>query len=116
MILVVGATGKVGREAVWLLAERKIPVRVFVYSSEKQPCVFPPLVETALGDLRDPRTLDPALEGQRAVDAQPLHPGLGERRELGHQRITFGGLRPITGNWAISTTLPLIGRLSSPIQ
>jgi hypothetical protein len=73
-------------------------------------------VELEPVDLELARHLDPAFEGQRAVDAQPLYPRLGERGELGHQQITFGGLRPITGNWAISTTLPLMGRLSSPIQ
>ena len=79
MILVVGATGNVGGEAVRQLAERRIPVRAFVYSSEKQPCGFPPLVETALGDLRDPRTIDPALEGvSKALLLSPLSPHLVE--------------------------------------
>jgi uncharacterized protein YbjT (DUF2867 family) len=79
MILVVGATGNVGGEAIRQLAERKIPVRAFVYSAEKQPCVFPSLVKTALGDLRDPRTLDSALEGvSKALLISNLSPHLVE--------------------------------------
>lgn len=79
MILVVGATGNVGKEAVTQLAERKVPVRAFVYSSEKQPYGLPALVETVLGDLRDPTTLGPALDGvSKALLISNLSPHLVE--------------------------------------
>jgi uncharacterized protein YbjT (DUF2867 family) len=78
MILVVGATGNVGEEAVRQLAERAIPVRAFVHSAEKQTFVSP-LVETAMGDLRDPRTLEPALDGvSKALLISNLSPHLVE--------------------------------------
>jgi uncharacterized protein YbjT (DUF2867 family) len=79
MILVVGATGSVGREAVRQLAEREIPVRALVHSPEKQSLVAAPWVETALGDLRDARTLDSALDGvSKALLISPLSPHLVE--------------------------------------
>ena len=79
MILVVGATGSVGREAVRLLAEREIPVRALVHTPEKRSLVAGPWVETVLGDLRDPRTLESALEGvSKTLLISPLSPHLVE--------------------------------------
>jgi len=75
MILVVGATGTVGREVVARLAERGQPVRALVRSPEKAAAIVGPGVEPAIGDLAHPRTLDAALDGvTRALLLSPLDP------------------------------------------
>ncbi len=75
MILVVGATGTVGRATVEQLAARGLAVRALVRSPEKAAAVAGPGVETALGDLESPRSLDAALAGvARALLVSPLDP------------------------------------------
>ena len=59
---------------------------------------------------------DPFAQRHRAVDAQGIHVCLGKRSQSRHQSPFFTGLRPIIGNCSSSTTLPLIGRLSSDSQ
>jgi uncharacterized protein YbjT (DUF2867 family) len=79
MILVVGATGAVGRQAVRELAEQNIPVRALIHSAGKEPLVAWPSVETVLGDLREASSLDSALEGvSKALLVSPLSPHLVE--------------------------------------
>ncbi|GAA2213727.1 NAD(P)H-binding protein [Nonomuraea monospora] len=60
-ILVTGATGTVGRRIVGRLAERGVPVRALTRNPGK--AAFPDGVEVACGDLTEPATLAPALEG-----------------------------------------------------
>lgn len=79
MILVIGATGRVGGEAVRLLAGRRAPVRAFVYTPEVQSLGGSLPAEIAPGDLRDPETLAAALEGvTKALLISPLEPDLAE--------------------------------------
>lgn len=79
MILVVGATGNVGREAIRQLAARKIPVRAFVHGAMKKNLDFSPSVETVLGDLWDPQTIEPALAGiSKALLISNLSPHIVE--------------------------------------
>ncbi|GAA5103531.1 SDR family oxidoreductase [Nocardia iowensis] len=65
MILVTGATGKVGRQAVTQLHEAGVEVRALVRRPESAD--LPPGVEVVLGDLSDPDSLDAALDGVHAV-------------------------------------------------
>jgi uncharacterized protein YbjT (DUF2867 family) len=60
MILVTGATGKVGSEAVRLLAARHAPVRALVRDPSRAPDDD---VEIATGDFDHPDTLDAAMRG-----------------------------------------------------
>jgi uncharacterized protein YbjT (DUF2867 family) len=60
MILVTGATGKVGSEAVRLLAARHYPTRALVRDPSRAPQDG---VETATGDFDRPATLDAAMHG-----------------------------------------------------
>ena len=64
MILVTGATGRVGGEVVRLLAARGAPVRAFVRGAHADGG---PAVEVAHGDFARPETLEPALEGVERV-------------------------------------------------
>jgi uncharacterized protein YbjT (DUF2867 family) len=75
MILIVGATGLVGSATVRQLTARRMPVRALVRSAEKATTLAGPGVETVLGDLEQPASLDAALEGvTRALLISPLNP------------------------------------------
>jgi len=67
VILVTGATGKVGREVVRQLAAEGAPVRAFVRDPSRASSVRLPGVDIAIGDLGRPETLDAALVGVNRV-------------------------------------------------
>ncbi|HLK46764.1 MAG TPA: NAD(P)H-binding protein [Bryobacteraceae bacterium] len=64
-ILVIGATGTVGREVVSQLAEAGASIRALVRNPDAAR--LPPMVELTRGDLTVPETLDAALDGIDAV-------------------------------------------------
>jgi len=63
MILIIGATGTVGRELVRLLATRGIPLRALTRDPARAEAIAYPGVEIVIGDLAAPETLAPALAG-----------------------------------------------------
>ncbi len=63
MILIVGATGLVGGATVRQLTARGVPVRALVRSAERAATLADPGVETVVGDLEQPNSLDAALDG-----------------------------------------------------
>lgn len=63
MILVTGATGKVGQEVVRQLSAAGSPVRALVRDPARASHIRLPDVEIAVGDLARPETLAPALAG-----------------------------------------------------
>ncbi len=67
MILVTGATGKVGSEAVRVLRERDLPVRAFVRSAAKAQDLAGLGAEIAEGDLESVTSIDAALAGVTSV-------------------------------------------------
>ncbi len=67
MILVTGATGKVGTHVVEQLIERRTPVRAFVRDAVAARERFGDGVEIAVGDLERVDTLRPAMEGVTAL-------------------------------------------------
>jgi uncharacterized protein YbjT (DUF2867 family) len=76
MILVVGATGTVGGAALAELRQAGVPVRALVRSAARAREVAGPGVETVVGDLADPASLDRALAGvTAALLVSPLDPG-----------------------------------------
>ncbi|GAA4907958.1 NAD(P)H-binding protein [Streptomyces coeruleoprunus] len=87
MILVAGATGNVGGEVVRALARAGEPVRALV----RKPTDVP--AEQAVGDLDDPDSLAPALDGVRGVFLLPGYrdmPGLLARmRRSGVERVVL---------------------------
>jgi len=67
MILVVGATGRLGGRLVPRFVARGLPVRALTRDSSRAAALAG--VEIATGDLRDPASLAPALAGVRIVVA-----------------------------------------------
>jgi uncharacterized protein YbjT (DUF2867 family) len=67
MILVTGATGKVGAQVVAQLAAAGAPVRALARDPEKAAWLNRPGVEVARGDLLDPDSLRAAMVGVRKV-------------------------------------------------
>lgn len=61
-VLVAGATGGVGQLTVAKLLEKGFPVRVLTRSAEKAQRMFDNQVEIAIGDIRYPDTLPPAVQ------------------------------------------------------
>ncbi len=61
-VLVVGATGRVGREVVKALLQRGAGVRALT-RKQPRPGAFPDVVEIALGDLNDPVSTAEAMKG-----------------------------------------------------
>jgi uncharacterized protein YbjT (DUF2867 family) len=75
MILITGATGRVGGATLKQLSTRAMPVRALVRNAEKAVLVAGPLVETVIGDLAQPRSLESALDGiTAALLVSPLDP------------------------------------------
>jgi uncharacterized protein YbjT (DUF2867 family) len=75
MILITGATGRIGGATLKYLASRGMALRALIRSPDKAASVAAPGVETVIGDLAEPHSLEAALE---AVDAallvSPLDP------------------------------------------
>lgn len=67
MILVTGATGKVGSEATRVLAQRGVPVRALVRDPEKAVALAQAGAEIVVGDFDDQASLDKALVGVSTV-------------------------------------------------
>ena len=67
MILVTGATGKIGQEVVSRLAAKGERVRAFVRNPARGAALQGPNVELFQGDLDDPASIARALEGVDAV-------------------------------------------------
>jgi uncharacterized protein YbjT (DUF2867 family) len=75
MILISGATGRVGSATLKQLVNRGMPVRALVRSAEKAVHVAGPLVEAVIGDLAQPHSLEAALNGvSAALLVSPLDP------------------------------------------
>jgi uncharacterized protein YbjT (DUF2867 family) len=75
MILITGATGRVGGATLKQLSNRGVPVRALLRNPEKAAAVAGPAVETAIGDLAQPRSLEAALQGvTAALLVSPLDP------------------------------------------
>jgi len=81
MILVTGATGKVGSEAVRVLRQQDVPVRALVRDPAKAQYLAAAGAELAVGDFDDPLSLKQAMHGVTSVlltspggePAQELH-------------------------------------------
>jgi uncharacterized protein YbjT (DUF2867 family) len=75
MILITGATGRVGGATLKQLSARGMPVRALVRNAEKAAIVAGPPIETVIGDLAQPRSLESALDGiTAALLVSPLDP------------------------------------------
>jgi uncharacterized protein YbjT (DUF2867 family) len=75
MLLVTGATGTTGSEVLRALKDREVPARALVRDETQAHNLRAHGFEPVTGDLGDPRTLRPALEGvERAYLVSPAGP------------------------------------------
>lgn len=66
IILVTGATGAIGPQVVGALIDAGYSIRVLIRSAGKQ-CLFPPTVDTVIGDITDYSSVEKAVTGCCAV-------------------------------------------------
>jgi uncharacterized protein YbjT (DUF2867 family) len=91
-VLVTGATGRVGRVLVDELLRAGVPVRAL--TRRPAAAALPSTVEIVAGDLTVPESLEPGLQGVRAVflvwtAAPTTAPGVVERLATYAQRVVF---------------------------
>src|SRR5689334_16289610 len=94
-VLVIGATGRVGRQVTSQLATTGIPVRAIIRNLDS--AALPPEVEVMPGDLSFPETLDQCLDGIETVflvwSAPPTAVGPAVDRITRHaRRIVFAAI------------------------
>jgi uncharacterized protein YbjT (DUF2867 family) len=87
-VLIVGATGSIGRLVVEEAGRRGHAVRALVRDSRKAPGLADD-VEIVIGDLTRPDTLTPAVEG---VDAIVFAHGSDGGGKAGAERVDYGGV------------------------
>ena len=94
MILVVGATSRVGMQAIPMLLAKGYTVRAMTRTPEKLTALAQMGVEVVKGDLRDPASLTRACEGvdQVLASAHGLNPGEASNNprtvdEVGHHSL-----------------------------
>ena len=90
-VLVVGATGSVGRHVVEVALEQGYNVRALVRDLAKAK-EFPKQVHLAQGDVTRPETLLPAVEG---IDAVVFTHGSDGQGKAGAESIDYGGVRNV---------------------
>lgn len=96
MILVTGATGKVGREVVRQLLEAEVPVRALVRDGTRASALRVPGVEVVVGDLSKPESLPRAFAGVESVFlATPAAPDQVELQSNGLEAGRRAGARRI---------------------
>lgn len=102
MILVTGAGGNVGSELTALLAHDGHPVRALVRTARPLPAsVERSGVEGVPGDLNEPTSLKPALDGVRAVfllgGYNDMPGALAVMRDAGVEQVTLLSSRSVVG-------------------
>ena len=119
-ILVIGSTGKIGAELVRQLAAAGAPVRALVRSPAKAAAIAGPGVETAIGDLDDPASLDAALVGvDRMFLLSPASPRLAALQTNAVEAARRAGVRHIVklGAAGVSLDSPIqVGRAHAEVE
>jgi len=91
--LVTGATGDVGSKVVDRLLQRGDRPRVFVRDREKARSRFGDRVDVFIGDLADPASLNPALEGVDALFLVNTGPEIPSRDEAAAKTAKAAGVK-----------------------
>lgn len=119
-VLVIGATGTIGREVVRLLSAKGVPVRALVHSPGKAALVEGPWVEIARGDLAQPYTIEAAAEGaSRMFLLAPMDPRMAEWERAAIRAGACAGVRHIvhlSGSDAHPDSPLLLNRLRGQID
>ncbi|MGA2479780.1 MAG: NAD(P)H-binding protein, partial [Spirochaetia bacterium] len=115
-VLVVGATGSIGRLVVDEALRQGYAVRALVRTPEKAR-TLPPAAQAALGDVTLPDTLRGAVEG---IDAIVFTLGSDGAGKAGAESIDYGGVRNVlaalgsrTARIALMTSIGVTNRSSS---
>ena len=90
-VLVVGATGSVGRLVVAEALAEGYAVRALVRSASKAK-TLPPGAQAVIGDLTQPKTLVAAVDG---IDAIVFTHGSNGQGKAGAEHIDYGGVRSV---------------------
>lgn len=91
--LITGATGDVGSRVVKHLLERGERPRIFVRDAEKARSSFGDRVETLVGDLADPDSLKPALQGVDELFLVNTGPQIPARDQAAAKAAKASGVR-----------------------
>jgi uncharacterized protein YbjT (DUF2867 family) len=103
MILVTGATGKVGTHVVSELLAKGQPTRAFVRDPQKAREVLGDEVELAVGDFERPETIDAALAGaDRLYILTPSSPRLAEQERNLVEAATRARVRVVKHSWLVA--------------
>lgn len=89
-VLVVGATGSIGRLVVETALQQRYAVRALVRDPRKAR--FPDRVHVVVGDVTRPETLPAAVDG---VDAIVFTLGSDGRGQVGAESVDYGGVRNV---------------------
>jgi uncharacterized protein YbjT (DUF2867 family) len=108
-VLVVGATGSIGRLVVEEVVKNGHPVRALARDPRKARRLFPG-AEVVAGDLTDPKTLTAAVAGVNAIIFTHGSDGGGK---AGAERVDYGGVRnvlaPLSGRSVRIALMTAIG-------
>ena len=92
-ILITGATGDVGSRVVNRLLQRDVPPRIFVRDRNRARAIFGDRVEIFTGDLAEPSSLAPALEGIEALYLVNIGPEIPQRDEAAAHLAKAAGVK-----------------------
>jgi uncharacterized protein YbjT (DUF2867 family) len=96
MLLVTGATGTTGTEVLRGLREREVEVRALIHDEGKADAVRELGAEPMVGEMGDPKTLEPALEGvERAYLVSPLSPMQAEYEQVFVETAKAAGVKQV---------------------
>jgi uncharacterized protein YbjT (DUF2867 family) len=96
MLLVTGATGTTGTEVLRGLRARGVEVRALVHDEAKAEPVRALGAEPVVGEMGDPKTLEPALEGvERAYLVAPVSPMQAEYEQLFVETAKAAGVKQV---------------------
>jgi uncharacterized protein YbjT (DUF2867 family) len=111
MLLVTGATGTTGSEVLRGLRERDLAVRALIHDETKADAVRELGAEPVLGEMGDPKTLEPALEDvERAYLVSALSPMQAEYEQVFVETAKTAGVKHVV-------KLSLIGAsVQSPLR
>jgi uncharacterized protein YbjT (DUF2867 family) len=115
-LLVVGATGSIGRLVVEEALAQGHAVRALVHTAAKAENISS-MAQVVVGDVTRPETLGPAVEG---VDAIVLTLGADGLGRAGAEQVSYGGVRHVLAalksrraRIALMTAIGVTGRLGS---
>jgi uncharacterized protein YbjT (DUF2867 family) len=111
MLLVTGATGTTGTEVLRGLREHDVKVRALVHGEAKAGAARELGAEPVVGEMGDPKTLEPALEGvERAYLVAPVSPMQAEYEQVFVETAKAAGVQHVV-------KLSMIGvSLQSPLR